>query len=265
MEEVKEDVNNAQVVTETEDANKEQVVVASGENTDSTNQQATEEAVAGQEKTVPYDRFKEVNDQKKAAEEQVAYAQRQIDLMQQNQQAQQTQQVQKSSSQQALDSLGITADDLYGDNIVKYQEAVNQIENSNRQQGQVVMESQNFLMSHPDANQVVGSVNLATGQIMNPSAELLGILAKKPHLAAACTPQGAYDIVMQERKMAEFEKTQTIATEQITRQKVDNATLPLGGSAAGGGSMGAASNTGLMTREQQREIIAKLDAGETIS
>jgi hypothetical protein len=256
------DVNKTQVVTETEDVNREQVVTAPGENAEAATQQA--DKTVDSQNAVPYDRFKEVNDAKKAAEEQAAYAQRQLELMQQMSQQQAQPTAPTNTMEQAMSELGLTADDLWGENLLKLQARKDQLDTAQRQQAQAVMSSQQFLMSHPDANQVVGSVNLATGQILNPSAELLAILAKKPYLAGACTPEGAYDIVMQERKIAEFEKTQQVANEQITRQKVENAIAPLGGSAAGGGSTGAGSNTGLMTREQIAEINRRLDLGETI-
>lgn len=255
------DVNNEQVVTAPEDANKEQVVIAPDVNTDIVNQQAADQAAPNQNGDVPYDRFKEVNDQKKKAEEQAAYAQRQLELIQMQQQQPVQQVAPKTTSQQALDSLGITADDLFGENVVKYQEAVNQLENAQRQLGQAAMQTQQFMMSHSDLSEVVGSVNPATGQIIHPTKELLAIVTKKPYLAAAST-QDLYAAVLDERRFIEFEKTSAVQQEHQTRVGVDVATQPLGGSAAGGGGSGSQQGQSLLSRDQSLQINADIAAGK---
>ena len=253
------DVNMDQVVTDNQDANIDQIVTGQDVVTDVVNQQATDQADASQEKTVPYDRFKEVNDAKKAAEEQVAYAQRQLDLMQaQTTQAQQTYVQPKSTSEQALDNCGLTADDLYGENIVKFQNEKDRLVNVQRQTDNATMAQQQFQVSHPDSVQVVGSVNPVTRQFIA-SPELLALLAKKPHLTGACNSvEIAYELVMQERQLNDLQKTQTITNEQQTRQTIDNKTQPMGGSAAGGMGGGSPQGNGLMSREQVREAIANL-------
>lgn len=259
------DVNNEQVVTATEDANTEQVVTAPDVNTEVVEQQATEQAEANQEQAVPYERFKEVNEAKKAAEEQASYAQRQLDLYQQNtQQNQQVQQQPKSTSQMALEQMGITADELFGENIVTYQQIVSGYENQARQQNAAAMNTQQFMMTHPDLSSVVGSVNPATGLIMQPTPELMALVGKKPYLQQAPVEQ-LYNAVIDERKFAELEKAATIQKEHQVRTGVKTATQPLGGSAAGGGGAGSQGKQQLLSREQSEEIERKLAAGEIIS
>lgn len=259
------DVNTEQVVTAPLDANTEQVVTDPDVNTEVVNQQATEQAEANQEQAVPYERFKEVNEAKKAAEEQAAHAQRQLDLIQMNaQQAQQVQTAPKSTSQQALDSLGITADDLFGENVVKYQEAVNQLNNAQVQQNNAAMQTQEFMMTHPDIANVIGSVNPMTGQIMQTTPELMALVAKKPYLRQASV-QDLYLAVQDERKFSEYEKTATIQKEHQKRTGVKIETQPLSGSAAGGGGAGSQGRQQLMTREQVLDMERRLAAGEIIS
>lgn len=259
------DVNIEQPVT-APDANIEQPVIAQGENTDLTNQTA-ENSAENQDKTVPYDRFKEVNDQKKLAEEQAAYAQRQLELYQaqSQQQAQQTQKpVAGSTYEQAMMDLGLTADDLYdGQNIVKINNRKAKLDAALNQQQTAIMANQQFLATHPDVSQVVGSVNPMNGHIMTRSPELNHILTLKPHLAGACTTlQATHDIVMQERKLAEYEKTAAVSKEHLNRQGVDTTTQPLGGSAAGGGGAGEQSGQQIWSREQVLETERKLRNGE---
>jgi hypothetical protein len=253
------DVNNTQVVTEQTDANTEQVVTAPGEVTESAPQ--TEENL---DKTVPYDRFKEVNDQKKEAEEGRLFAERQLELMQANiqgqQQVQQTQQA-GSTYEQAMLDVGITADDLYdGSNMVKVQNRKEQLDNANQQAQQSAMANNQFIASHPDFAQVVGSVNPATGQLMSLTQEATMLIQNKPYLASA-TFQGAYDAILQERELKQLKSKAAVNTEHLNRTGVDTATQPLGGSAAGGGGAGD-TTPAMMTREQVLETERKLANGE---
>ena len=118
------------------------------------------------DKTVPYSELKKATEAKneataaqQAAEEKTAYAQRQLELMQQNNTAPKAP---VSLEQQALNEIGITADDLYGENIIKYQQKVNQLTQNKNQQSQALFANKQFLMSHPDVTQVVGSVDPIT-------------------------------------------------------------------------------------------------------
>lgn len=127
-----------------------------------------------------------------------------------------------------------------------------------------VATTQNYIQSHPDFVQVAGTIHQQTGQLI-PSAELQKILTEKPQLRSlAASPQGAYELVMQERKLAELEKNATANQEHLTRQEFDNKTEPLGGSAAGGGGAGDPNNQQMMSREQVREIEQKLADGEQV-
>ncbi len=211
------------------------------------------------DKTVKYSELKKATDARKVAEEQAAYAQRQLELMQSQQQVPATP---LSSTEQAMKELGLTADDLYGSNQLLVLNRKDQLDAQKMQQQNSAMMNQQFVATHPDASQVVGSVNPGTGQIMTMSPELAGILAIKPYLRGACIDvQSTYNIVMQERKLKEYETKQASINEHQVRQGVDNTTLPLGGSAAGGG--GAVSqNQKLLTREQVAETERKIASGE---
>jgi hypothetical protein len=255
------DLNIAQPVTESQDLNNADVVNQPDLTAQPVQEQNQEVLADGTDanKDVPYSKLKEATDARKVAEEQAAHAQRTLELYQaQTAQAQQTYVQPKSVSDQALDNCGFTADDLYGENIVKFQNEKDRIDSAQRLQDQTTMAQQQFVMSHPDSNQVVGSVNPVTGQFIG-SPELLALLAKKPHLTGACNSvEIAYELVMQERQLNELQKTQTITQEQQTRQTIDNKTQPMGGSAAGGMGGGSPQGQGLMTREQVLEIEAGL-------
>ena len=92
------------------------------------------------------------------------------------------------------------------------------------------------------------------------------ILTEKPYLTAAAyaSSQGAYQVVIDERKRAELEKSATANQEHLARQGVDNNTDPLGGSAAGGGGVGDPNNRQMMSREQVLEIRNKLANDEQV-
>ena len=255
------DLNNDQAVTDPQDLNNADVVNQQNLEVPVVQEQEQEVLADGTDanKTVPYAKLKEASDARKVAEEQAAHAQRQLELMQlQSQQVQQTYVQPKSMSDQALENCGLTADDLYGENIVKYQEETNRLANVQRQRDSATMADQQFTMQHPDVIQVVGSVNPITGQFAA-SPELTALLTKKPLLTAACTTKEiAYELVMQERQLNELQKTNSVTQEQQVRQNVDNKTQPLGGSAAGGMGGSASQGQGLMTREQVLEIEASL-------
>lgn len=255
------DVNNAQVVTETEDANKDQVVTGSGESTEVTNQQSEKDAQT-QDKTVPYDRFKEVNDQKKTAEENAAYAQRQLEIIQASQQTQQQAQQAQTTLDQAMINCGVVADDMFGEAQVRVFNEKSRLDGILMQQVQGQNANLQFINSHSDFSQVVGSVNLATGQIIAWSNEALTLLQKKPYLANA-SAQGIYDEVIQARRFSELESKAAVNQEHLNRTGADTASQPLGGSAAGGGASGDTSQQ-LMTRDEVAEIERKLANGEPV-
>lgn len=261
------------------DLNKDQSVTDPDLNSaDAVNQQdLTDQSVTDQnqdvladgtskDKTVKYSEFEKANKRAKEAEEAQMTAQRQLELYQaqvQGQlQAQQTQQVQqgpKTNTERAMAELGLTVDDLYGENQVKLMNRKEQLDAVTAQNQNAAFANLQFIATHPDTSQIVGSVNPTTGNIMTKSPELAAILAKKPYLVNACVSvQATYEIVMQERKLADFEKNKAVDEEVRTRQGVDNATAPLGGSAAGGGGSGEVTQgQRLLTREQSRDLEAK--------
>ncbi len=238
-------------------------------NADSVDQQ-TQDAVLADgdskaDKTVKYSEFEKANEAKKAAEEQAAHAQRQLELMAQNQAvAAQPQQAALTNEDQALQDLGLEAGDLYGENIVAYTKRLNQLNYASYQQTQALSATQQFMQSHPDVGTVVGSVNPATGQLLTASQELMDIIAKKPYLQGACqTLDGAYNVVMNERQLAKVDTRTPEEKQKAVDQQVANNTAPMGGSAAGGGGGGGTQQgVGLLSREQVAAIDAKLAAGE---
>jgi len=222
------------------------------------------------DKTVKYADLKKAVDDKnvavtaqKAAEEQTLHAQRQLELMAQQQQPTATPTAPALIEDQALKDLGITADELYGENVVLYQKRVNQLSQAQQQQNQAQFANQQFMMSHPELNQVVGNVNPANGQITTASPELYAILGKKPYLANSCgTLQGAYEIVMQERKITKLENAGDPNKNNKPADKVATATDPLGGSAGGGSGGGEMSPQGLLSRDQVAQIDADFASGK---
>lgn len=271
--ETKTDLNNAGTVDQ-QDLNNADLVNQQDLNNDagSVDQQKQDEKLADgtdANKDVKYSDLKKATERattaeeaRKVAEEQAAYAQRQLELAEQQRLINANPQQVKSEAEQALEDLGLTSEDLYGENQLKFIERKDQITNSRLQQQQGIRLVQQFVSSHPDINQIVGSVNPATGQIVSPNAEVLALVTKKPYLAGA-TLEMIYDAVVQERRIAEFEKSQAALKEHRARTGVDNDTLPLGGSAAGGGAAGDVQQN-LMTREQTAEIERKLANGEIV-
>ena len=255
------DLNTDQVVTDP-DLNSADVVDQQG----LADQVADDQLADGttKDKTVKYEELEKAVQGRKAAEEQAAYAQRQLDLMQQNAQANQQSPVQAIPTDPmeiALKEMGLEPDDLYGENILKVQKRAKQIENVQSQQMHIATSTQQFAASNPDLNEVVGSVNLATGQIVAPSAELLALVAQKPYLANASTPD-IYKAMLHERQFIEMTKKTEVSQEFLNRQKADTATQPLAGSAAGGGGSGSQGSQKLLTREQYAENERKIAAGE---
>lgn len=217
------------------------------------------------DKTVKYSELEKATKRAKEAEEARMLAERQLELMQAHQQGQQTgapQTAPKTSMEQAMQEYNVTSDDLFGDVMVKVLARKDEIDNAVRQQQNAALSNLQFISTHPDVG-IVGSVNPSTGQMMTASPELMSICTKKPHLARACaTVQGAYNIVMQERRLVELEKNDAANKQHLTRQGIDTATQPLGGSAAGGGGVGEQQEQKLMTREQVDAIQARIDSGE---
>jgi hypothetical protein len=264
------DLNSDQVVTDPKDLNSAGSVDQQDLNIDPVNQVQSDGTLAdgtSADKTVKYSELQKATKRATDAEEGRLHAERTIELMQAQQQGQQMaqQQVQaKSTFEQAMLDCGVNEDELFGEAQVRVMNRKSQLDGAMVQQQNATTSANQFMMSHPDFNQVVGSVNLATGQ-MQESQELSALLVKKPYLRAACTSvEVVYDLVMQERKLKEFESVQTSNQEHQNRQNADNITQPMGGSAAGGGG-GSVQGSQVMSREQQLDIRRRLAAGEIIS
>ncbi len=262
------DVNNTQVVTE-QDVNKADVVNQQDVQVQVVDEQKQDEVLADGtkvDKTVPYSRFQEATDRAKEAEDKASFAQRETEILKQQaiqqQQPQQTQQP-GSTFEQAMQQLGLTEEDLTysGANQVKVANLKAQLDTAQNQQQQVFNANQQFMNSHSDFTQVVGSVNPATGVITAWSQEALLLQQNKPYLNFN-SAQGAYQAVMDERKLAELETKAKVNEEQQNRQKVDISSQPLGASAAGGGGAGDVQNQRLLSRAETQEIEDKIERGE---
>ena len=263
------DLNTSQSVADT-DLNKAQTVVVQDLNQSVTG--AQDETLADgskkSEKTVKYEEFEKANVAKKAAEDALALTEQKlaqsVNLQQQaayNQQAVQTQ-LPNSTYELAMQQLGLTDEDLYGENIRKVTIRTSELDSILQQQKNELAVNQQFIASHPDFTQVVGSVNTATGQIAILSQEALLLQQKKPY--SFNSAQSAYEAVMEQREIAELRKTDTANKEYLARQGVDNSTAPLGGSAAGVGGAGDTNNQQMMSREQVLEIRQKVANGEQV-
>lgn len=223
------------------------------------------------EKTVKYEEFEKANAAKKEAEEALLLSEQKlaqsVQLQMQAAQQQQAQQtVQPGSTfEVAMKEYGFAPDDLYiGENLVKVQNRKSELDAMAQQQQTVFTANQQFIASHPDFTQVVGSVNPATGRIMAWSQEALLLQQKMPYLANLQSAKDVYETVINARKLAELEKTSAANKEHLARQEAGNLTEPLGGSAGGGGGAGDPNSQQLLTREQTQEIIDKLNNGEQV-
>lgn len=256
------DLNTGQSVADP-DLNKAQVVIepdltASGQGklADGTDEN----------KTVKYSEFKKANEAKIALEEQLKKQeqehQTQMAILQANQQPTQAQTQPLSDYDQAKANLGL-ANEEYLDESQRsgVMTEMTKIVNTRSQQAAATFTNQQFELSHSDFASVVGLRNSLTGAIQ-PTAEILKILTEKPYLAAAAnaSSQGAYEIVMNERRLQELTQQNTVQGEHLKQQGIDTKLAPVSGAAAAGGAMQAASGT--VTVEQQREMEEKVAAGE---
>lgn len=249
------DLNNAPVVTEPDlNASGQGDKLADGDDKD--------------KKTVKYTEFEKANKAKAAAEEKARILQEQIQILAANQQ-QQPAPAQVTSQpvtvyDQARADLGLQ-DEEYPTETDRGRiiQRTIELQNAAQQQNQQAVSNQRFIQEHADFGEVVGR---QIGNNFQLSPELLKIITEKPHLANAAYSgsQGAYKIVMDERKLVELEKNATANQEHLTRQGIDNKTEPLGGSAAGGGSAGDPNNQQMMSREQVKEIERKLANDEQV-
>jgi hypothetical protein len=220
---------------------------------------------------IPKKRFDEVNEAKKVAEEELELTklklEQSVQLQMQTSQQRQVDQTQQPGStfELAMQQLNITADDLYvGENLVKVNRLKSELDTALQQQQTVFTANQQFIASHSDFTQVVGSVDPATGRIIAWSNEALLLQQKMPYLANLQSAKDVYGTIIDARKLSELEKITATNKEHLDRQNLDTNTVPMGGSAAGGGGAGDPNSQQLLTREQTQEIINKLNNGEQV-
>lgn len=199
-------------------------------------------------------------EKRQATESQSQLLQDQMSIMQANQvQPQQP----SSTYEQAIKDLGIDPDYMTETERIKVFAHKEQLDQVKNQQVASQFANQQFIRSHPDYFDVVGK---PVGNQYQVSAELQKILTEKPHLTAAAyaSSQGAYQIVMEERKLAELKKKNEALTEHQTQQDIDNKTAPMSGAAAGGGGTVASGDVlpANATIEQVREMERRVAAGE---
>ncbi len=263
----KEDLTNSQSVADGDLKDADSVNQQGLDSAGSADQQNQDVLADGtsKDKPVTYADVEKAVQGRKAAEEIAAQAQRDLEIMQQVQQMasqQNTAQTAGTTYEQAMLNLGLTADDMYdGTNNVNVNVEKSRLDGIVNQQQQAFNVNQQFVASHSDFSQVVGSVNPSSGQIISLTSEAQALVQRKPYLANA-SYQAAYEEVLQARKLAELEKTSTANEEHLNRQNADNATAPMGGSAAGGGGSEQNHSIALMSREQVEAEETKIANGD---
>jgi len=204
----------------------------------------------------------------KAAEQDAQLLRDQMAIIQANQsQAQVQTQVQqpKSTYEQAMLDCGVAESEyLTEQERTKVFARKEQLDMARNVQQTSQLANQQFIGSHSDYSEVVGVTNLYTG-IVTPSTEITEILQRKPHLKAAAyaSAQGAYEIVMDERKLKELTEESSASTEFEAQQKVDAKTGVMSSAAVGGsGAVDSGQLKRATTYEQQLENDQRVAAGQ---
>ena len=197
------DVNNSPVVTdsgvvqpapaEQEQQSVSQVatdeVVSSEAGVQSQDSSATEEQTV--ENQIPLSRFQPVLDENKDLKAQVSQLQGHLNLVgnqnQQTGQAQQTQPVQESLTLQVMKQMGFSEDGFLTN--AEQAQVMDKVSEIRAGQTQQQIQSQQFLSSNPDFNQVVGSIDPASGQFVY-APPLLRVLQANPGLLPALQSAG---------------------------------------------------------------------------
>ena len=256
------DLNKSQSVADAD--LKDQVVAGS----DLINQVVADEAKTladgtDENKTVKYSEMKKAIEARDAAEEKAQLLKSQMDLLTANQLPEQSARpVQpKTTMEQAMTEVGVTADEMYGEAMVKVMNRKYELDVAQSQQMAAGFANHQFEATHPDFGTVVGIRHPVTKQII-PSAEIQKILTEKPHLAASAysSSQAAYQLVMDERKLKELEQQVAIQAEHQKQKDIDIKTSVVSGAAAGTGAV--KSTPGTITREQQEEIERQVASGK---
>lgn len=221
-------------------------------------QQDVKQDVKQDENRIPLSRLNEEIKKKEAAEKETQLLRDQILVAQANQPPAQVQ----TRPKDIYEQLGL---EPYDSPNVEQQRQIDTYRQQQQQQNIAQATNQQFIGSHPDYAEVVGAMNQYTGQFQL-SAEILKILTEKPHLTASAysSSQAAYEIVMQERQIAELNKKAGALTEQQTQQDIDNKTLPMSSAAAGGGGTVASGDVlpANPTIAQVREMEQKVADGQ---
>ena len=135
---------------------------------------------------------------------------------------------------------------------------INRITNARNQQSAQLSTNQSFISLHPDYNEVVGRY---AGTQFIPSAEITELVQRKPYLAATAfaSAEGAYQIVMDERKLKTLDQKTTVQEEHLNQQGIATKLAPVSGAAAAGGAITA--GAGAITLEQQTENEQRVENG----
>ena len=135
-----------------------------------------------------------------------------------------------------------------------------QLDNARTTQTIAQATARQFMDSHDDFAEAVGTVHPVTGEFI-PSKEVIQILAKEPYLRASIFqgPESAYKIVMKHRKAAEKEaKLATLEEHQAALSEDDKLKPMSPGSRGGGSSTKRTYKTAEDVRAMEREIEAGL-------
>lgn len=191
---------------------------------------------------------------RQAAEQEAENLKQQMMLLQNNQAP--TPQVQaqpKTLFEQCITQLGFDGDYLTAEQHGQVLQLMIQVQGN-------IANTQSFIQNHPDFIQVAGTIN-QNGQLV-PSTELQKILTEKPQLRAlTASPQGAYELVMQERQLAKLTQENAVQAEHLKQQGIDTTLAPVSGAAAVTGAV-TSKTPAVVTAQQQAEMEDKVARGE---
>lgn len=234
--------------------------------------QGTEQVLADgtqADKPVEYNRFKEVNDAKKAAEERIGQLEQYVRLQQANPPQQQAQQQQPQSvTLQVMKELDIDPEDIMtgqqqaqvNDEVTRRTAAVTQSQ----------FQVQSFIASKPDFAQVVGIVDPLTGQFIY-AQPMLRVFQTNPGIMQALQSAGAggfqlaYKIASQDPTyMAEVAKATAnpvVAASEKANQVIQNANSMTSVSAvAGAGTLDRKAAILALSDEEFKNLVETVKA-----
>ena len=224
---------------EQEEENVSQVETGEGETDQVASDAGVIETQAAAEKTVPYDRFKEVNDAKKAAEAQVQNLQAQFQIIQSQVQGREVQQM-PQKAQDYFAAQGLQDDDFPSVSQIRaYAAQIGEQAAMQNRQVSAMTNAQRFIESKTDYFEMVGSLNYA-GQFV-PSEKFQNAMVEDPSLArdymsgVLNTPQAAYRAVKAHEAAQELAVLKGTAKEQKHVKQAALRTGPLSPAAVGGG------------------------------